>query len=217
MPTHHQEDKSPEVALNPAKRPRRLVVAITGASGVVMGCRLLELLRRLGGIEVHLVMSEAARTTLRQETTTTYKDIKALADIVHEASEIGACLASGSFRHDGMIVLPCSIKTLSAIAHCYSADLISRAADVCLKEGRPLLLAVRETPFHIGHLQMMEKVCSMGAIVFPPIIGFYSGAKTLEQSLDHLLGRMLARIGIENSFYAVWEGLGSSGSRTTET
>ena len=203
----HNPNNSDGTATPSTKPPRRLVVAITGASGAILGFRLLELLKQLGGIEVHLVMSEAGRTTLLQETPHTYKEAKALADVVHEPSQIGACLASGSFRHDGMLVLPCSIKTLSAVAHCYSADLIARAADVCLKEGRPLLLAIRETPFHLGHLQMMEKVCSMGAIVYPPILGFYSGAKTIEQSMDHLLGRMLARIGIENDFYEVWEGL----------
>ena len=200
------EQKVLSVKVESTRRPRRLVVAITGASGALLGFRLLQLLRKLDEIEVHLVMSDAGRFTLQQETPHTYKDAKALADVVHEPSQIGACLASGSFGHDGMLILPCSIKTLSAVAHCYSSDLISRAADVCLKEGRPLLLAVRETPFHLGHLQMMEKVVTMGAIVFPPILGFYSGAKTLEQSLDHLLGRMLARMGFDNPFFQVWEG-----------
>jgi flavin prenyltransferase len=185
---------------------RRIVVAITGASGAVLGFRLLELLKGLPNLEIHLVMSEAGRFTLQQETPRTYKEAKALAHVVHEPGSIGACLASGSFSHDGMLVVPCSIKSLSAIANCYSADLISRAADVCLKEGRPLLLAVRETPFHLGHLQLMEKVTTMGGIVFPPILGFYSGAQSLEQSIDQLLGRMLARIGIENPYYKVWEG-----------
>jgi 4-hydroxy-3-polyprenylbenzoate decarboxylase len=185
---------------------QRIVVAITGASGSAMGFRLLQLLKPMDNIEVHLVMSEAGRYTLGQETPHSAKDAKALADVCHEPSQIGASLASGSFHHDGMIVLPCSIKSLSAIAHCHSGDLISRAADVTLKEGRPLLLAVRETPFHLGHLRLMTQASEMGAIIFPPILGFYSGSSSLEQSIDHLLGRMLQRLGIQNDHFKVWEG-----------
>lgn len=157
-------------------------------------------------VETHLIMSEAGRYTLGQELDISVKDLKALADVVHEPSQIGASIASGSFVHHGMLVVPCSIKTLSAVANCYSTDLISRAADVSLKEGRPLLLAVRETPFHLGHLQLMEKVTQMGGIIFPPIPGYYSSAKGMEDMVDQMLGRMLARVGLDNDVYERWEG-----------
>ena len=186
--------------------PKRIVVAMTGASGAIMGYRMLELLHNIEHVEVHLVMSEAARFTLMQETNHTAKEAKALANHTHEPHQIGASLASGSFQHDGMIVLPCSIKSLSAIAQCHSADLISRAADVTLKEGRPLLLAVRETPLHQGHLRLMSQASEMGAIIYPPVLGFYSGPQTLDLAIDHLLGRMLQRIGIPTSLFKVWLG-----------
>ena len=185
---------------------KRIVVAITGASGAILGYRLLKMLHGQEGIEVHLVMSEAGRYTLQQELEVSIKDLKDLADVVHEPSQIGASIASGSFVHHGMMIVPCSIKTLSAVANSYSTDLISRAADVCLKEGRPLLLAVRETPFHLGHLQLMERVSQMGGIIFPPIPGFYTSASNLEELIDQMLGRMLARLGIENDHYETWTG-----------
>lgn len=185
---------------------KRIVVAITGASGAILGYRLLKMLHGQEGIEVHLVMSEAGRYTLQQELDISVKGLKDLADVVHEPSQIGASIASGSFIHHGMMVVPCSIKTLSAVANSYSTDLISRAADVCLKEGRPLLLAVRETPFHLGHLQLMERVSQMGGILFPPIPGYYTSASSLEEIIDQMLGRMLARLGIENDHYETWTG-----------
>jgi 4-hydroxy-3-polyprenylbenzoate decarboxylase len=193
---------------------KRIVVAITGASGAIMGYRMLELLSKIEDIEVHLVMSEAARFTLNQETNHTIKEARTLADHNHEPHQIGAPLASGSFHHDGMIVLPCSIKSLSDIAQCHSADLISRSADVSIKEGRPLLLAVRETPIHQGHLRLMSQASEMGAIIYPPVLGFYSGPQTLEEAIDHLLGRMLQRIGIPTSLFKVW--LGPQPSLKTE-
>jgi 4-hydroxy-3-polyprenylbenzoate decarboxylase len=185
---------------------KRIVVAITGASGAILGHRLLIMLQLQEDVEVHLVLSDAGRFTLQQECEVSVKELKDLADVVHEPSQIGASIASGSFIHDGMLIVPCSVKTLSAVANSYSTDLISRAADVSLKEGRPLLLAVRETPFHIGHLQLMERVSQMGGIIFPPIPGYYTSASTLEDVIDQMLGRMLARIGIANENYETWTG-----------
>lgn len=183
----------------------RIVVGITGASGAILGYRLLQLLADMP-VEVHLVMSEAGRFTLSQEGVASVSELKALADVVHEPSQIGASIASGSFDHQGMLIVPCSIKTLSAVAHSYSQDLISRAADVCLKEGRPLLLAVRETPFHLGHLKMMQQVSEMGGVIFPPIPAFYTSTSDMESMVDQMLGRMLARIGLKNDLYERWQG-----------
>jgi flavin prenyltransferase len=185
---------------------RRLVVAITGASGTVIGIHLLKLLRELKEVETHLIVSEAGRFTAQQEASIKMGDLKELADVVHEPSMVGASLASGSYHHDGMLIVPCSIKTLSAVANSYSNDLISRAADVSLKEGRPLLLCVRETPFHLGHLRLMTSVSEMGAVVFPPIPAFYTSADNVEGQLTQLCARMLQRIGISNPWVEVWEG-----------
>lgn len=182
---------------------QRLVVAISGASGVILGIRLLEVLKSLP-IETHLIISPAARLTIRAETDWEIESVLNLADVSYSPRDIGASIASGSFITRGMMVVPCSIKTLSAIANSYTDDLISRAADVTLKEGRPLLLAVRETPLHRGHLRLMELAARSGAILFPPVPAFYARPRSLEEMVDHLVGRMLARIGIDNEFYLRW-------------
>ncbi|RCK74091.1 MAG: 3-polyprenyl-4-hydroxybenzoate carboxy-lyase UbiX [Anaerolineae bacterium] len=182
---------------------QRLVVGISGASGVILGIRLLEVLKSLP-IETHLILSPAARLTIRAETDWEVDDVINLADVSYSHRDIGASIASGSFATRGMMVVPCSIKTLSAIANSYADDLISRAADVTLKEGRPLLLAVRETPLHRGHLRLMELAAQSGAILFPPVPAFYARPKSLEEMVDHLVGRMLARIGIDNEHYPRW-------------
>jgi len=153
--------------------PRRLVAGITGASGVILGIRLLELLRPLE-IETHLVVSPAARVTITQETAWKVSDVLALADVTYNHQDIGAAIASGSFATMGMVVIPCSIKTLSAIANSYADDLIVRAADVTLKEGRPLVLVVRETPLHRGHLRLMDLAAQAGAVIFPPVPAYYA-------------------------------------------
>ncbi|MFZ2489656.1 MAG: UbiX family flavin prenyltransferase [Anaerolineae bacterium] len=195
---------------------RRLIVALSGASGQLYGIRLLEVLReaRASGqpdaIETHLVISDAARITIAQETDLTPRQVEALADHVYRARDIGAAIASGSFNTLGMVVAPCSIKTLSAIATCYSADLTSRAADVQLKEGRPLLLLVRETPLHLAHLRMMTQAAEAGAIIMPPVPAFYSRPQTLDDIVNGTVGRMLARLGIENELYHRWLGVGAS-------
>ncbi len=186
---------------------RRLIIAISGASGAIYGIRLLEVLGTDPKVETHLVASPAARFIIAQETDWMVDDVLALADVVHQPDNIGASIASGSFDVAGMIVAPCSIKTLSAIAHSYAADLISRAADVQLKEGRPLLLLVRETPLHLGHLRLMAQAAEMGAIVMPPVPNWYARPATTGEIIDDTIGRALQRLGFENEIYHRWEGL----------
>jgi flavin prenyltransferase len=186
----------------------RLVVGITGASGVILGIRLLEALRQ-GSVETHLVLSPAARATISQETNWKISDVLALAGVVHNHSDIGAPIASGSFETLGMAIIPCSIKTLSAVANSYAEDLIGRSADVTLKEGRPLLLVIRETPLHRGHLRLMSLAAEAGAVIFPPVPAFYTHPKNLEDVVDNTVGRVLARLGIENDLYSEWRGMGA--------
>jgi len=186
--------------------PLRLIVGISGASGVILGIRLLELLRPTE-IETHLVLSPAARATISQETEWKASSVQSLADESYSYQDIGAAIASGSFKTMGMVVIPCSVKTLSAIANSFAADLITRAADVTLKEGRPLLLVVRETPLHQGHLRLMSLAAEAGAVIFPPVPAFYSRPKSVEDIIDNTVGRVLARLGIENEAYYEWKGM----------
>jgi flavin prenyltransferase len=185
---------------------KRIVIAITGASGSILAKTAIEMVSKMD-LDIHLIISEAAKQTMVHECGNIVKELTQLATEVHKTHEIGANIASGSFHHDGMIVIPCSIKTLSAVANCYSSDLISRAADVSLKEGRPLTLVVRETPFHKGHLELMQKACDMGAVIFPPIPAYYAKAQTIEEQCKQLVGRILARTGIHNDSYDKWSGL----------
>jgi len=185
--------------------PARLVVGITGASGVILGIRLLERLRPMG-IETHLVLSPAAKVTISQETDWKVSDVLALADVVYNFSNISASIASGSFATRGMVIIPCSIKTLSAVANAFAEDLLARAADVTLKEGRPLLLVVRETPLHRGHLRLMSLAAEAGAIIFPPVPAFYARPTNIDVLIDNLVGRVLFRLGIENDLYQEWHG-----------
>ena len=187
--------------------PQRLVVGISGASGAILAVRLLEVLAQINGIETHLVVSPAARLTIRDETGRSVKDVEALADVVYKPQDVGAAIASGSFPTGGMVVVPCSIKTLSAVAHSFAGDLLARAADVTLKEGRPLLLVVRETPLHLGHLRLMVQAAEIGAIIFPPVPAFYARLSSVEEMVDNTVGRVLARLGIDNELYMKWEGL----------
>ncbi len=188
---------------------RRLIVGISGASGVIYGIRLLQVLQQGGEIETHLVLSAAARATIPQETNWKVSEVEALAAVAHNPNDIGASIASGSFVTMGMVIVPCSIKTLSAVATCYSADLMSRAADVCLKEGRPLILAVRETPLHAGHLRLMTQAAENGAIIMPPVPAFYGNPSSLDEIIDGTIGRILLRLGIENELYTKWKGMKS--------
>ncbi len=171
--------------------PQRLIVAITGATGTIYGVRLLQVLQRVSGVETHLLISAAGLMNLRHELPMSRADVEALADVVHNVRDIGASIASGSFRTEAMIVAPCSIRTLSAIANGLSDNLITRAADVTLKERRKLVLMVRETPLNLAHLRNMTAVTEMGGIVFPPVPGFYQKPQTIDELVDHTVGRVL--------------------------
>jgi 4-hydroxy-3-polyprenylbenzoate decarboxylase len=184
----------------------RVIVALTGASGAVLGVRALERLRTLG-VETHLVLSAAGRITIAQETDRKVSDVLALAHTSYDPRDIGATIASGSYPVLGMIVIPCSVKTLSAIANSYADDLIARAADVTLKEGRPLVLVVRETPLHRGHLRLMDLAARAGAVIFPPVPAFYQRPATLDEMIDQTVARALQRLGISDTGVQPWKGL----------
>jgi 4-hydroxy-3-polyprenylbenzoate decarboxylase len=184
---------------------RRLIIAITGASGAIYGVRALQMLREVGGIETHLVLSPSAARTIIEETDHSPAEVKAMADVVHEYRDIGASVSSGSFVTSGMLVAPCSVKTLSGIAHCYDSELTVRAADVCLKERRPVVLLFRETPFHAGHIALMEQATRNGAIVMPPVPAFYFRPRTLEQIVDQTVARSLSLFGIEIKSMHRWK------------
>lgn len=186
---------------------RRMIIGMSGASGQIYGIRLLEVLRNAPDVETHLVMSQAARMTIAQETDYDPRDVEALAHVVHRPGDVGAAIASGSFETDGMIVAPCSIKSLSAIAHSFDNDLISRAADVQIKEGRPVLLVVRETPLHLGHLELMAQAARLGCIIFPPVPAFYGRPQTVDDIVNSTVGRVLTRMGFENDLYYRWLGM----------
>ena len=186
---------------------KRLIVAITGASGARYGVRLLELLGATEGIETHLMISDAAALNLHHELDVKRKDIEALADNVHSVRDIGACVASGSFRADGMVIAPCSMKTLAAVAHGMCDNLITRAADVTLKERRRLVLLVRETPFNLAHLRNMTAVTEMGGIIFPPLPALYQRPQSIDEMIDHTVGRVMDMLGLEQSLAPEWNGL----------
>jgi flavin prenyltransferase len=187
------------------KIKQRLVVGMSGASGVILGIRLLEYLAQdESNIETHLVLSPAARLTITKETGRPVNEVTALAARNYKHSDIGASIASGSFSTLGMVVIPCSIKTLSAIANSYAENLLVRAADVTLKEGRPLVLVVREAPLHPGHLRIMSLAARAGAIIFPPVPTFYGQPLSVNDLIDGLVGRILLRLGIENDLYTRW-------------
>ena len=185
---------------------RRIVVAISGASGAIYGIRALEILAGVDEVETHLVMSGPAKTTIGVETDRSTADVEALADHVHGSRDIAAPISSGSFRTAGMIVAPCSIKSLSSIANSFSADLISRAADVTLKERRPLVLMVRETPFHLGHLRLMQKAAEAGAVIYPPVPAFYNNPTSLDDVVTHAVGRALEHLDVEVPALDRWHG-----------
>jgi 4-hydroxy-3-polyprenylbenzoate decarboxylase len=185
---------------------KRIIVGISGASGTITAIRLLQALRPMKDIEVHLVISDAAQIVMKAELGMTYEQAARLADHVYGFSDLAAPIASGSFAHDGMIIAPCSIKTLGAVAYANIDNLMTRAADVCLKEGFPLLLAFRETPLHTGHIRTMLRAAENGAIIFPLTPQFYAQSTTIEEMVDCMVGRMLQRIGIENKLVKVWQG-----------
>lgn len=187
---------------------KRLIVGLSGASGAIYGVRLLQVLRNLADVETHLVMSQAARQTLSLETDLSLRDVQALADVVHDARDIAASISSGSFKTAGMVILPCSIKTLSGIVNSYTDTLVTRAADVVLKERRPLVLCVRETPLHLGHLRLMTQAAELGAVIMPPVPAFYHRPQTLDDVINQTVNRVLDQFDIDlpEDLFTRWQG-----------
>lgn len=187
---------------------KRLIIGISGASGAIYGVRLLQVLRDVAGVEIHLVMSQAARQTLSLETDLSLRDVQALADVVHDARDIAASISSGSFKTAGMVILPCSIKTLSGIVNSYTDTLVTRAADVVLKERRPLVLCVRETPLHVGHLRLMTQAAELGAVIMPPVPAFYHRPQTLDDIINQTVNRVLDQFDIDlpEDLFIRWQG-----------
>lgn len=190
-----------------ASAGRRLIVAVTGASGAIYGVRLLQHLRARSDVETHLLLSPAGVLNVHQELGLKRAEVEALAHVVHNVNDIGASLASGSFESAGMVIAPCSMKTLAACATGLADNLITRAADVCLKERRRLVLLVREAPLNLAHIRNMEAVTLMGGVIFPPVPAFYQRPQTIEQTVDHTLARVLDLFGIENELAPRWDGL----------
>ncbi len=184
-----------------------LIIGITGASGVIYGIRLLEVLSTRKDVETHLIISKAGEINIKYETSWKIEDVKALADFSYDIHDMGTRLASGSFKSDGMIIIPCTMKTTSALANSYSDNLLTRAGDVALKERRKLILVVRETPLHLGHIRNMERLSEMGAIILPPVPSFYHRPKTIQDIIDHTLGKVLDILGIEHNLFPRWPGL----------
>ena len=185
---------------------KRIVVGLSGASGAVYGIRFLELLRALPGVETHLVVSDPAKRTIVEETDWAVKDVEALATRRYDNKDIGATIASGSFKTDGMVIVPCSVKAAASVAYGLADNLLTRAADVTLKEGRPLVLVVRETPLHLGHLRVLTALAEMGAIILPPMPAFYHRPKQIEDLVDHTLARLLDRLGLPQDLVPEWRG-----------
>ncbi|MBI4187131.1 MAG: UbiX family flavin prenyltransferase [Chloroflexi bacterium] len=183
---------------------KKIVVGISGASGVVYGIRTLEALSGMDGVETHLVVTKAAERTLSLETDRDIDGLRKLADFWYDVEDIGASVASGSFHRDGMVVAPCSMKTLSALAHSYSDNLLIRAGDVTLKERKPLLLVVRETPIHLGHIRNMLQVTEMGALVVPASPGFYHRPKSIDDLVNSIVGRVLDLLGLKHTLTSPW-------------
>lgn len=187
----------------------RIVVGISGATGAIYGIRLLEVLRKLGEIDIHLVVSNPAKQTIALETDYTMEQVESYAHHVYRATDIAAAISSGSFKTDGMVIIPCSIKTLSGIANSYDESLLVRAADVTLKERRRLVLVVRETPLHSGHLRLMTQATEMGAIIFPPMPAFYHRPQTVDDIVNQTVGRVLDLLGVDHAdLFKRWSGPG---------
>lgn len=188
----------------------KIIVGMSGASGVIYGVRLLEVLRDVAEVETHLVMSDAAKLNIAVETDLETQDVISLADYSYSNKDIGASIASGSFKTDGMVVAPCAIKTLSAIAHSYSDSLIVRAADVVLKECRRLVLVPRESPLHVGHCELMMKACQLGAVMAPPMPAHYILPKTVDDLVNHHVGRILDLFDLDPGLVQRWHGVNKS-------
>jgi len=186
-------------------QPMRLVVGISGSSSPIYGIRTLEALAA-GGVETHLVVSRGAQRTIALETTWTVERVRALAAVVYDEGDMAAAISSGSFRTDGMVVAPCSMKTVSAIAHSFVTDLLVRAADVTLKEGRKLVLVPRETPLHLGHLRNLVRAAEIGAVILPPAPAFYHAPKTIDDLINQTVGKILDQFNVPHSLFRRWEG-----------
>ena len=193
-------------------RPRRLIVGVSGATGVAYAVRLLEILRELQ-VESHLIITKPGEMTLAYETDLATRDLRDMADVTYAIGDVGAAISSGSFRTIGMVVAPCSMRTVGEIASCATSNLLTRAADVCLKERRRLVLMVRETPLHAGHLRAMLAATEAGAIMFPPVPAFYAKPATLADLVDHTVGRVLDLFDLDAGLVDRWEGTRSSGGR----
>jgi flavin prenyltransferase len=187
-------------------RPQRVIVGISGSSGVIYGIRLLEALRQYSKAEIHLVLSPSAEDNIRIETGYAIDDVKAKADVVYKHSNLAASISSGSFHTNGMVVVPCSMKSLSEIAYSNSNNLLARAADVCLKERRRLVVVPRETPLHKGHLEMMLRVTDLGAIVLLPVPSFYHGPQTIDDLINQTIGKILDQFDVEHDLFRRWHG-----------
>ncbi|ACQ67516.1 UbiX family flavin prenyltransferase [Candidatus Williamhamiltonella defendens] len=187
---------------------QKLIIGISGASGAIYGIRLLEVLQSVPEVETHLIISYAGRRTIRLETKLSLQQVKKMADVVYSVCDIAAALSSGSFKTIGMVVLPCSIKTLASIAHSYSDNLMTRAADVMLKERRPLILCVRETPLHLGHLQLMKKAAELGAVIMPPLPAFYHHPQNIQDIIDQTVNRVIDQfsISLPQDLFKRWQG-----------
>ncbi len=184
---------------------KRLVIGITGASGSIYGIRLLEAIK--GKVETHLILTQTAKEIITIETSYDIDSVMGLVSFVHDNDDLMSPISSGSFKTDGMVIIPCSIKSLSAVANSYNESLLARAADVTLKECRKLVLSVRETPFHIGHLKLMVKITENGGVIIPPIPAFYHKPETISDLIDHTVGKILDFLEIEHSLYKHWEGI----------
>lgn len=196
---------------------KRLIVGISGASGVIYGIRLLEVLKSLGGVEIHLVMSRFARMNIEIETTHTPRYVEALADVVHNVGNQAASISSGSFKTDGMVIAPCSMKTLSAIANSSADSLLARAADVVLKEQRRLVLMPRESPLHVGHCKLLYEAAQLGAVIAPPMPAFYSRPQTIDDIINHSVGRVLDLFDLDAGILERWEGRNSRSEQLPES
>jgi 4-hydroxy-3-polyprenylbenzoate decarboxylase len=187
-----------------------LIVGLSGATGAIYGVRILEILAKIKDIETHLVLTRAGRMTIQVETPYSVKDVEAMADVVHDITNVGASISSGSFRTEGMVIAPCSMKSMGGIAHSIGGDLLVRAADVVLKERKKLVLVVRETPLHLGHLEAMVSLTRMGAIIFPPVPAFYHRPKTLDDVINQTATRILDQFEIDVSLFRRWDDEGMS-------
>lgn len=189
----------------------RLIVGMSGASGVIYGIRLLEVLQKLPDVESHLVMSNGAKLNITLETDRQVKDVEALADVVHSDQNLAATIASGSYQTDGMVIVPCSMKTLSGVVNSYAEHLVVRAADVVLKEQRRLVLVPRETPLHVGHCRLMYEAAQMGAVIVPPMPAFYNDPQSVDDIINHTVGRLLDLFGFDSGMVKRWQGAGRRG------